>query len=303
MSQSKPKITVVGSINMDLITETSRFPSPSETILGQNYTTSPGGKGANQAVAAARLGAEVSFIGCVGADLNGDELKNKLIEEGIDVTGIDTSKEKPTGIAQITVTPDDNHIIVVPGANFELTLEWVEKNKELIINSDIVVVQLEIPLPIVGEVFTLADQHGVPVLLNPAPAKELPEKFLKKITYFTPNETEFMLLTGTATEAEYEAAFQTLRQKGIQHVILTRGEQGVMFEKDQQLIKLPSRKVNVVDTTGAGDTFNGALAFGIASKQPLDQAVEWAIKASAHAVTKIGAQTGMPTKKEMEELQ
>ncbi|MDE5413350.1 ribokinase [Alkalihalobacterium chitinilyticum] len=303
MTETRPKITVVGSINMDLITETSRFPSPGETILGENYTTLPGGKGANQAVAAARLGADVSFIGCIGADLNGEELKKKLLEEGIDVRGIDTSKVKPTGIAQITVTPDDNHIIVVPGANYELTSQWVEKNKGLIINCDIVVLQLEIPLPIVGEVITLAEQHGVPVLLNPAPAKELPENFLEKITYFTPNETEFMFLTGTSTAEGYEIAFRSLRQKGIQHVILTRGKQGVVFEKDQQFLKLPSRKVEVVDTTGAGDAFNGALAFGIASKQPLHEAVEFAIKVSAHAVTKIGAQAGMPTMEEVQRLQ
>ncbi|WP_216827528.1 ribokinase [Alkalihalobacterium elongatum] len=302
MCQSPPKITVVGSINMDLITETSRFPSPGETILGLNYTNSPGGKGANQAVAAARLGAEVSFVGCIGADSNGGELKKKLIEEGIDITGIDTSKEKPTGIAQITVSSDDNHIIVVPGANFELTSRWIEMNKELIVNSDIVVLQLEIPLSIVDEVISLAYQHNVPVLLNPAPATQLPESILKKITYFTPNETEFSLITGYIPGNEYKAAFKSLQQKGIQHVILTRGEQGVMFKKGEQLVELPSRKVDVVDTTGAGDAFNGALAYGIASKQPLHQAIEFAIKVSSHAVTKMGAQSGMPTMKEVEEL-
>ncbi|WP_413305919.1 ribokinase [Bacillus sp. 1P10SD] len=291
----KPKVTVVGSVNMDLVVEATRFPIKGETILGKSFKQFPGGKGANQAVAAARLGADVSFIGCIGNDAFGSGLKSQLVKENIHVNGLFTTPEEPTGIAQITISEEDNTIIVISGANYQLTKEWVEKNRSLITEADVVLTQLEIPVEIVEQVVGIAYENNVPVILNPAPAQILSTNLLNKITYLTPNESELSLLTMMSGE-DIPEKIEVLQRKGVKNVVVTRGAKGVAFKRmnDNQVTYKESRKVDVVDSTGAGDTFNGALAVGIGLGKPLKDAIEFSIKVAALSVTKLGAQSGLP---------
>ncbi|WP_209125203.1 ribokinase [Alkalihalobacillus sp. BA299] len=297
--RQKPRVTVVGSINMDLVTKADRFPKKGETILGYDYSQYPGGKGANQAVAAARLGADVSFIGCVGNDLFGEKLKQILVEEGINIEGLAVSEKAPTGVAQITVAEKENSIIVVPGANHDLKREWLEKHRAKLLSSDILLVQLEIPLDVAETVINIADENEIPVILNPAPAQRLDDKLLEKITYLTPNETEIRVINAD-DESNFDKQLDTLLERGVRTVILTRGEAGVIFTSQEGLQFKDSLKVEAVDTTGAGDTFNGALAVGVAKGHSDCKAVEFAIKAAALSVTKFGAQSGMPRLEEIE---
>ncbi|WP_394138365.1 ribokinase [Cytobacillus oceanisediminis] len=291
----KPKITVVGSVNMDLVTETNRFPGVGETIMGETFKQFPGGKGANQAVAAARLGAEVSFIGCIGNDVFGKVLRQRLEQEKINLDGLEIISGEPTGIAQITVSNQENSIIVVPGANYKISKKWIEKKRHLIENADMILLQLEIPIEIVSSVVDMAFEHKIPTILNPAPAQHLPKSLLNKITYITPNESELRLLTeGKGTD--FVSKIDALLEAGIDSVIVTKGVNGVAYKGScgEQVSYKDSLKVEAVDSTGAGDTFNGALAVAIGSQKPMEEAVEFAIKAAALSVTKFGAQSGMP---------
>jgi ribokinase len=288
-----PKVAVVGSINMDLVTKTERFPKRGETVLGTEFNQYPGGKGANQAVAASRLGAEVSFIGCVGNDSYGEQLKQILEGEGIDIEGIDVCSNVQTGIAQITVAEKENSIIVVPGANHELTTDWVQTHCLKLSEADIILVQLETPLPIAEVVVEIANEYNVPVILNPAPAQHLKNSLVSKISYLTPNESEICTLT-SGEESDLAGQIQILLKRGVSTIILTRGEDGVLFNQGDKLEARDSMKVQAVDTTGAGDTFNGALAVGLARGDSLNDAVELAVKAASISVTKPGAQSGMP---------
>lgn len=294
----KPKVTVVGSANIDLVTKTNRVPLLGETILGESFQQFPGGKGANQAVAAARLGADVSFIGCVGNDPFGHDLKRLLAKEQIDITGIDTNFEVSTGVAQITLSNQDNSIIVVPGANHMLSAEWIEKNKPLIVNADIVLLQLEIPLEIVAMVVTIAHESNIPVILNPAPAQKLSADLLSKITYLTPNGSEIELLSPNSEDIISKTLY--LQKLGVKNMIVTRGAEGVVYKsEDNPTTSKDSIKVEVVDSTGAGDSFNGALAVAIGAGKSIDEAIDFSIKVAAVSVTKLGAQSGMPYLKEL----
>lgn len=297
MGEKPPSIVVIGSLNMDMVTKSSRFPIKGETIAGESFQQLPGGKGANQAVAAARLGGQVTMIGAVGRDITGTVLLENLKQENINTDYV-TIEDETTGIAQITVSENDNQIIIVPGANYSLTKAHINDAREVINQADILIVQLEIPIEIIEYTIKIANKLRVPVILNPAPAVELSSEILAGVTYLTPNETELAFL---AKHDKLEFGVESLLQRGVNTVVVTLGSEGVCYKKYQD--EFPVRKkgftAKVVDTTGAGDTFNGALAFKLASGSGLEEAVVFANKAASLSVMKFGAQSGMPTMDEM----
>jgi ribokinase len=281
---------------MDLVTSTTQIPKVGETVLGNSFHTIPGGKGANQAVAAARLGADVTMIGAVGNDSFGKTLVEHLTKEGINTENIVKVKDTSTGIASIIVSDADNSIIVVPGANNHVTPELIGKHEDKIINSNILLLQLEIPLESVIRAVELAKKHGVQTILNPAPIQKLPKELLEMVDYLTPNEHEQTLLFDSIEGTEEELA------KFKEKCIVTKGSKGVMIYKNGEKIEIPSIQVEAVDTTGAGDSFNGALATALCEGLDIEEACRFANVVGAISVTKLGAQTGMPTKKEVEEF-
>ncbi|WP_348944969.1 ribokinase [Chitinibacter sp. FCG-7] len=287
------KVLVVGSINMDLVAQVGHYPRLGETLLGSGFTTHHGGKGANQAVAAARLGAQVSMIGRVGDDAFGQQLTAGLIAEGIDTRWIQTSTGIASGIAMITLAGSDNAIIVVPGANAMLSPADILAAEAAFIDTDVVIAQLETPLPTICQVAELAQRHGKPFVLNPAPAMTLPAELLAQVSLLTPNEFELGMAL-QIPESEWRSALQQRPGK----VLMTAGQDGAWYcDENGQLQQQASFKVEALDTTGAGDTFNGALAafwdLGLA------QASRMACAAAALSVTKAGAQGGMPTQAQL----
>ena len=285
-------ITVVGSINMDIVCQTSVFPKQGETILGERFETIPGGKGANQAVAAARLGSEVTMVGAVGQDSFGPTLLTTLQQENIHTDAV-AVVETNTGIANIILFENDNRIIVVPGANFDVTPEMIDAKQELIKNSKLVVMQLEIPVETVEYTLALCEKYKVPVLLNPAPARNFKPEWMDKIAYMTPNETECALIFNEDVE-------QSLA-KYPNKLIVTLGENGAMYHNGQQIVKVEGYKTTAVDTTGAGDTFNGAFAHKIIEGASIEEAVHVANVAGSLSVEQFGAQGGMPTLQQVEQ--
>ncbi len=298
------KILVIGSLNYDLVVYAPRHPIPGETILGNNFLTFPGGKGANQAVAAARLGGQVQMIGRVGQDHFGDELLQNLQLNQVDTTFVSRTTD-PTGTALITVNAQgQNSIIVIPGANATLKKQDMEDLRSIIQSASVVVLQLEIPLEVVTTTIDIASEAGALILLNPAPAAQIPAETLRKVTYLIPNESELALLTKlpTTTLEECRQAARYLLNRGCQHIILTRGEHGACYFNHNQEIILPAIKVPVVDTTAAGDAFIGGLATACAEGLDLRAALEKARAAGALAVTKAGAQASLPDKIELDTL-
>jgi ribokinase len=290
------RIVVVGSINMDLVTLAARFPSPGETLTANGFHTIPGGKGANQAVAAARLGAQVSLVGAVGDDAFGDQLLQGLTDEGVNIEHVQRIAGCASGTASITVAQSDNHILVVPAANARITPAQVEGAQSLIDGADALLVQLEIPLETVEAAVRLAHRLGVPVILNPAPAQPLPADWLKLVHYLTPNQHELALVLN----ADADEDFRVLMQRAPCPVVLTRGEEGAWYREDDSPQHQPGFQVDVVDTTGAGDTFNAALAVFLHEGLPV--AVKKACAAAALSVSRLGAQGGMPRLAEVEAL-
>ncbi|MCL6605544.1 MAG: ribokinase [Paenibacillus sp.] len=296
-----PHIVVIGSLNMDIVIEADRHPQMGETLLGQNARFIPGGKGANQAVQAARLGARTTMIGAVGADSFGQDLLKALDNEKINRHSVKVVEGSSTGVASIFITNGDNSIVVVPGANYQLTPEDIDTHEDIIQDADLVLLQLEIPLETVRHAVKKAKALGKMIILNPAPAQSLPDDLLKSVDYITPNRTELGLLTGMNTEGEaLEAAMRSLIQMGISNVVTTLGAEGSAFlEENGNLHEVTGYKVSVVDTTGAGDSFNAGLAYSLAMGDSLEQSVSFASKVSALAVTRFGAQAGMASLEEV----
>ena len=288
------RIVVVGSINMDLVTQAPRFVGPGETILGERFLTVPGGKGANQAVAAARLGAEVSLIGALGCDAFGDQLNAGLLAENIDISHIARLNDSASGTASITIAGGENQIIVVPAANACVSPAQVEAAQSLIAHADVVLVQMEIPLETVEATLRLGQRLGVPVILNPAPAQKLPAEWLGRVRYVTPNQHELAILL----DADPREDFGALMQRAPCPVVLTRGDDGAWYREQGAPIHQAGFAVDVVDSTGAGDTFNAALAVFL--HEGLPSAVRKACAAAALSVGKLGAQGGMPRRDEVE---
>jgi ribokinase len=302
---AKNSILVVGSSNTDMIIKLDRIPKPGETILGGEFVTAAGGKGANQAVGAARAGGQVTFIARVGQDMFGDQAVAGFVKDGINVDYVFRDKAAPSGVALIFVAKDgENSIAVAGGANSRLAPADVKKAAKAFANARVLVMQLETPLETVQAAADLAARQGVPVILNPAPARPLPDRLLKKVSILTPNETEAELLTGLKVNNEAAAAKAAakLRQRGVGTVILTLGARGAFIadEKGGQLV--PGFKVKAVDSTAAGDVFNGALAVALAEGKPLAEAVRFANAAGAISVTRLGAQPSAPRRKEIERL-
>ena len=301
----KDRIVVVGSANMDMVISAADFPQPGETLTGYGFMTNHGGKGANQAVAAARLGANVSFVGKVGDDDFGRATVEMMRKEGIDVSALTITKDAPTGVALITTIPNgENTIVIEPGANAELTPEDIEKAKDIFSQAAIVLMQLETPVVTLTKVAAIAKQQGALVVLNPAPAPTapLPKELLRNVDLLIPNETEASAMSGVAveTEADIPAAMERLQTLGIQHIIVTLGSKGACIYIDGELLLVPSRKVEAVDTTAAGDTFCGALCTALLQGKKMPEAMLYGCKAAAVSVTRRGAQMSMPYKDEVE---
>jgi ribokinase len=298
------RIVVVGSSNTDMILKLARIPRPGETILGGEFITAAGGKGANQAVAAARAGGDVTMIARVGRDIFGERAIDGLIENGIQVDYVSYDKA-PSGIALIFVSKDgENSIGVGSGANANLAPADVRKGKAAFAAADVVLMQLETPLETIQAAADLADASRAMVILNPAPARPLPDKLLKKVSILTPNETETELLTGinVGDEASCKQAAGILLRKGVKTLIITLGSRGAFVATATEAQLVPGFKVKQIDTTAAGDTFNGALAVALSESQPLVNAVRFANAAGALSVTRLGAQPSVPTRREIEKL-
>lgn len=284
------KITVVGSINMDMVFTSDIRPAAGETVMGLDFRTIPGGKGANQAVAAAKLRADTAMIGCVGNDHNGSMCIENLRSIGVDTEHVCLRNGVPTGVAAIMVAENDNSIIVIAGANYCVTPDLIDRSSELIRASDMVMMQLEIPMETVEYTARLCKEMGVPVMLNPAPAVRLSQELINTAAYITPNEHECRIIFGRKDDASIDDLLEEYAGK----LLITKGAKGVTYHDGSKIINVPSFNVSVVDTTGAGDTFNGALACGIINGMDLRNAALFANKAAALSVTRLGAQTGMP---------
>ncbi len=299
----KPNILVVGSSNTDMVIQLNRIPRPGETVLGGEFLTASGGKGANQAVSAARAGGRVTLVARVGRDVFGDNAIARFKQDGIDVEFITRDPVKPSGVALIFVGRDgENSIAVAGGANGTLTPALLKQAKPAFGKADTVLMQLETPLETVLEAAKLARKSGVRVLLNPAPARPLPNELLNRISILTPNETEVEVLTGVRVKDEKSAgaAAERLLRRGVGAVIVTLGARGALVAAGRFQCLVPGAKVNAVDCTAAGDVFNGALAVAISEGKPLLEAARFANGAAAISVTRWGAQPSAPTRKEIE---
>ncbi len=299
------KITVVGSFVMDMVARLEEFPKAGQTVLGKSLGIYPGGKGANQAVAARRLGGDVEMIGCVGKDGNGKTFLDLLRREGIESSHIKESEEVPTAIAQIQIDQaGENKIVVIPSANHAFTKEDLYAVKEVLSKTKLVVMQLELEYEVSLEILRVCKELEVPVILNPAPAVKLPKEILGLATYVTPNETELEILTGQKTETEEElySAAEALLDMGVKTVVATLGKRGAMIATAERKQIIEGYRVKAVDTVAAGDSFNGALAKCIADGKDLAEAVRYANAVGALAVTKQGAIPSLPTAEEVDEF-
>jgi len=299
------KILIVGSSNTDMVIKTQNFPAPGETILGGRFLMNAGGKGANQAVAAARLGGIVTFVGKIGDDIFGKQAVQQLEDEGINVDFVAVDPENPSGVALITIdVKGENSIVVAPGSNGTLSAADFDKAMAMLNDSEFVLMQLEIPIPTVEHIARIAATKQKKVVLNPAPAAKLSDELLKNLYIITPNETEAELLTGIKVTDEPSALKSAtfLHEKGIEIVIITMGSAGAFLFANGKSEIISAPKVEAVDTTAAGDTFNGALVVALSEGNTIQEAIAFANKAAAISVTRIGAQSSVPFRKEISNL-
>jgi ribokinase len=299
----KPSIFVIGSSNTDMIIKLDRAPQPGQTVLGGEFAMAAGGKGANQAVAAARAGGQVTFVARVGQDMFGEQAVAGFVRDGIDVRYVTRDPAAPSGVALIFVAKDgENSIAVAGGANGRLSSADVQQAAPAIAGSSVVVMQLETPLETVQAAAELAARAKVPIMLNPAPARVLPHKLLGLVSILTPNETEAESLTGIAVKdgAGASRAARELRARGVETVVLTLGARGAFVATASTEELVPGFRVKAVDTTAAGDVFNGALAVVLGEGRPLLEAVRFANAAAAISVTRLGAQPSAPHRKEID---
>ena len=302
------RIVVVGSLNADFVVRTGRFPGAGETITGESFAMFPGGKGANQAYAAARLGGAVSMVGQVGHDAQADVLKQNLASAGVDVSHVDRDKGVSSGIAVIGIEASgQNRIVIVPGSNGTFAPDRLERSRDLIASASIVLLQLEIPLATVQAAASLARRAGARVILDPAPAAPIPDDLLASSDYVTPNETELAILTGTspADSLTRDLAARRAREligRGARKVIVKMGAAGALLVEASREHFWPARRVTAVDTTAAGDAFNGAFAVALAEGKGEEEAGDFAGAAAAVSVTRAGAQPSMPTREEVRRL-
>lgn len=296
-------IVVIGGFTMDLVVKTPRAPENGETILGTNFKRYPGGKGANQAVAAARLGGNVTMIGKLGTDSFGDEVFAMLEQDQINTEYIGREPAYPTGIGSIVLDQNgDNRIIVIPGANSQVKAEHLPSYSEALIQANMLLVQLELDFEMNQKAVEMGFEMGIPVLLNPAPGRELSDEILAKVTYLTPNETEAEIITGISikTVEDAKAAVQYLLDKGVKVVVMTMASEGALIGDKEGIRHIPGYKVKAIDTVAAGDSFNGALAYSILKGNSLDESVRFANAVGALTVTKEGAIPSLPYAKEVE---
>jgi ribokinase len=290
-------ILVIGSFMMDLVVRTPRVPHNGETVIGTHFNRFPGGKGANQAVAAARLGGKVTMVGKLGEDPFGDDMLQAMEDESINTKHILRDEEKSTGVGSVTIDDQgNNRIVVVPGANLMYSVKDLFRIEHLIKASDILMLQLEMDIGMIEQAVEIAHIHRVPVILNPAPAQKLKDDTLKKVTYITPNETESEILTGIKVKGieDAKAAGKVLLEKGVQNVVITLADKGAVLINSSEVLHVPGYPVEPIDTVAAGDAFNGALAFELTRDTPLAEAVRIANVAGALAVTKEGAIPSLP---------
>ncbi len=291
---NKMKFAVVGSINIDMTVTAGRIPLKGETIKGDTISYIPGGKGANQAVAIAKLGEDVTMFGCVGGDSNGQRMVDNLRDMRVNTKYIKVLKDVPTGIAMITVGEGDNTIVVVPGANGKVDKEYIDSIKKVLETYDMVILQHEIPLETVHYVIEFCAEKNIPVVLNPAPAAQVPMDIIEKVTYLTPNEHEAVIIFGENQSAE------ELLKKYPEKLVITQGEKGVSTcLKSGEILTVPARAAQVVDTTGAGDTLNGAFSVEVCNGVGIQNALIFANTAASLSIEKFGAQAGMPTREEV----
>lgn len=293
-------VLVIGSTNMDISVSVERFPKKGETLLGNEVNYKYGGKGANQACACGKLGADVTFLTCVGNDAHGHEIVEYLGSVGVDVSKVKYSNELSTGTAIINVDANgDNTIVVIQGANLACDVEYIRSHEECFKNCEYVLLQMEIPFDAIEEAIVLAAKYGKKVILNPAPASDrLNKDVYKYITYMTPNEVEVKVMSGSNGDLEEEA--EELMKLGVENVLVTLGAEGArLYTKDQTVINVAACKVNAIDTVAAGDCFNGAFVTALDRGDSEEVAMKFANRASAIAVTRKGAQESIPTIEEM----